>query len=321
MSVSLLTPSAGLVALACLVPLAMLVRMRSKARRARGEVGLPEPSLRSYLLPAAALAVVAVCLGLAAMQPLISFTEVRRIRSDAEAIIALDTSRSMLARSSPDGSARIARAKRAAARLRDALPTVPFGIASITDRTLPHLFPSADEVVFRATLAEAIGIERPPPQHSLQARATSLDSLSVVATQGFFSPAARHRLLVVLTDGESIPGTHARLGALFSRPPSIQTVFVQFWRSDERVFNGAIPEPGYRPDPGARSTLDRFAAETGGSVFPESDLSGVARVERDIVGRGPTIVQGERQRQIPLAPYFAAAAFLPLALALWRRDR
>jgi hypothetical protein len=42
---------------------------------------------------------------------------------------------------------------------------------------------------------------------------------------------------------------------------------------------------------------------------------------REIVGSGPTVVQGHRPDRIVLAPYLAAAAFLPLTLLLWRRDR
>jgi hypothetical protein len=39
------------------------------------------------------------------------------------------------------------------------------------------------------------------------------------------------------------------------------------------------------------------------------------------VGEGPTVVEGEKRRDVPLAPPIAAAAFLPLLLLLWRRDR
>jgi hypothetical protein len=42
---------------------------------------------------------------------------------------------------------------------------------------------------------------------------------------------------------------------------------------------------------------------------------------QDIVGSGPSVVEGERRRDIALAPYALAAAFVPFLLALWRRDR
>lgn len=321
MSFEFLSPFSGLVALLGLVPLAAFVHVRMRARRGRRAIGLAEPRRRARVVPLAALVAAAACLGLAAMQPVVSLDETRRVRTDVEALVVLDTTRSMLASVTPDSPPRILRAKAVAAALQAALPTVPVGLASLTDRALPHLFPSAEGEVFRATLDKAIGVERPPPVHSFSNRVTDLEALSAVVTQGFFSPTARRRVLVVVTDGESLPGTRARLGLVFRRPPGIQTVFVQVWDRDERVFRRQAPEPGYRPDPGARASLDRLAAEVGGEVFAESELLSAARRVPQLVGAGPSVVRGERRHDIALAPYLAAAAFLPLMLALWRRDR
>jgi hypothetical protein len=87
------------------------------------------------------------------------------------------------------------------------------------------------------------------------------------------------------------------------------------------VFRGRTAEPGYRADPGAREMLDRLAAETGGEVFSEDELTAAVHRLPQLVGTGPSVVQGERRRDVALAPPLAAAAFLPLALLLWRRDR
>ena len=255
------------------------------------------------------------------MQPVVSFDETRRVRTDAEAFVVLDTTRSMLARTAPGSPQRIARAKAIATAVHAAVPSVPVGLASLTDRTLPHLFPSADGEVFSATLEKSIGIERPPPVHTFLTRVTNLEALSAVATQGFFSPTARRRVLVVVTDGESLPGSRALLAQLFKRPPGIQTVFVHVWGRDERVFRGRTPEPAYKADPGARASLERLAFEVGGTVYGENELVAVARRVPQLLGSGPSVVQGERRRDIPAAPYLAAFAFLPVALALWRRDR
>jgi hypothetical protein len=317
----LLTPAAGLVALLVAVPLAAVLGARRAGERIRRALGLPALGARALVLPGAALVLGAGLLGAAAMQPVLSFQEERRVRTDAEVFLVLDVTRSMLARARPGSASRLERAKRAAAALRAALPTVPVGLASVTDRTLPHLFPTADEDVFRATLAKAIGIERPPPVHALLARATNLEAIAAVATQGFFSPTARRRVLVVLTDGETVPGTRARLGPAFARPPGVAAVFWQVWRRDERVFRGRTPEPAYRADPGARAALERLADEVGGEVFAEDELAGAARRVARLVGSGPSVAEGERRRDVPLAPPLAAAAFLPLALLLWRRDR
>lgn len=321
MNVDFLTPIAGLVALCCLLPLAAFLRACTIARRRRATVGLAEPRRRAYLVPLGAVLGAAASLGLAAMQPVVSFDETRRVRTDAEAFVVLDTTRSMLASREPGGPARIARAKAIAGAVQTALPDVPVGLASLTDRTLPHLFPTADGEVFEATLAKSIGIERPGSVHTLLTRVTNLEALSAVATQGFFSPTAERRALVVVTDGESLPGSRARVAQLFRAPPGIQTVFVHVWDRDERVFRGRTPEPAYKPDPGARAALERLAAEIGGTVYGENELVAIAESVPELIGDGPSVVRGERRRDVPAAPYLAAFAFLPLVLVLWRRDR
>ena len=96
---------------------------------------------------------------------------------------------------------------------------MPVGLASLTDRVLPHLFPSANHDVFQAALDRSIGIERPPPSSSLLGNATKLDALATIRGLRYFSPAKKKRLLIVLTDGESHPVAGARLGTLFRREP------------------------------------------------------------------------------------------------------
>jgi len=320
-SLSFLTPIAGLVAVVVLLPAAMFVRTRARARHTRRGIGLREPRRLAYALPAAALVLTGACLGAAAMQPVLSLDEERRVRTDAEALFVVDTTRSMLASGTPDSPSRIARARAIATRLQETLPTVPVGLASLTDRTLPHLFPSADGDVFRATLEKSIDIEQPPPVHTFSNRVTDLEALSAIATQGVYSSTARRRLLVVITDGESLPGTRARLGTLFRRPPGISTVFVHVWERDERVFRRRTPEPGYRSDPGARPALDRLATEVSGEVFDEGELVRAAGRLPALLGSGPSVVRGERRRDVALAPHLAGVALLPLLLVLWRRDR
>lgn len=320
-SLTFLTPLGALLSLGVLVPLAALLVVRRRARDVRVALGLPEPVKRGILVAFASLLAASVFLGLAATQPIVEQTRTSHVRTDAEAFVVIDTSRSMLAQRSVGSPMRITRAKVAASELRASLPGVPVGIASLTDRVLPHLFPSADEHVFEATLERAIGIERPPPGGSFRTTATKLDALAGVRSLRFFSPTAKHRLLVVLTDGETLPVNRARLGALLLRPPAIDTVFVQFWREDERVFTRRVAEPQYVPDPAARALLDGLAEGTNASVFSERGVDSATRKARALLGEGPTVVEGERHSPIALAPYLSMAAFLPLALLLWRRDR
>lgn len=321
MSLTVLTPLGALLAVGLVLPLVALLRARRKARDVRDALGVGQPRRRALALPVSALVAGAVLLGLAAAQPVFEWTSDRRVRTDAEAFVVVDVSRSMLAQTSLDAPMRIERAKEAASRLRASLPDVPVGVASLTDRVLPHVFPTSDEEVFQATLERSLGIERPPPRSSLATSATSLNALATLRGLRYFTPRSTSRLAIVLTDGESQPVANARLGGLLRRDPAIEIVFVQFWGEDERVFNRGVPEPQYRPDPSARSILDRLAASTQGAVYTEAQVGSAAAKARDLLGTGPTVVEGRQAGQLALAPYLAAAALLPVGLLLWRRDR
>ncbi|MBA2298827.1 MAG: VWA domain-containing protein [Actinobacteria bacterium] len=316
-----LTPLGALLAAGVLVPLAALLLVRRRARRVRGALGLLEPPAGRLVGTLVTLAAVAALLGLAAAQPVIERTRIVRVRTDAEAFVVLDVSRSMLARSDADSPSRLERAKSAATTLRSALPEVPVGVASLTDRVLPHLFPSVDEGVFEATVAHSLAIEKPPPRSALATSATRLEALASIVTQRYFSPSARTRLLLVLTDGESQPLIGARLGSLFQRPPVVDVVFVQFWHGDERVFSRGVPEPQYLPDPSASSVLAGLAESISGNAYPESELDAAVSQARRLVGSGRTVVRGDPGSRIPLAPHLAAVALAPLALLLIRRNR
>ena len=320
MRVVFLTPLGALLAVGVLVPLAALLHIRRRARQARGALGLDEPRARGLVVTLASLTAVAALLALAAAQPVLERTRTERVRTDAEAFIVLDVSRSMLARRTT-GPSRFERARAAATTLRAALPQVPVGIASLTDRVLPHLFPSTDRDVFETTLARSLGIEKPPPRSVLATSATRLEALASIRTQRYFAPSSRKRLLLVLTDGETQPLIGARLGSLFRRPPLVEVVFVQFWHRDERVYLRGVPEPQYRADPAASFVLDRLARSVSGSSYEEAELDGAVSDARGRVGSGQTVVRREAAGRTPLAPHLAAVALAPLALLLVRRDR
>ena len=71
----------------------------------------------------------------------------------------------------------------------------------------------------------------------------------------------------------------------------------------------------------APGILEQAAETIDGRVFEEGELDGAIAAARAAVGDGTTVVQGEKRNRLALAPYLAAAAFLPLGLLLWRRDR
>ena len=321
MSFTILTPLGALLAVGVVVPLVALLRARRKAGSVRDILGVAEPRRRALAVPLAALVAGAALLGLAAAQPVFEWTRDQRVRTDAEAFVVLDVSRSMLAQPNLDSPQRIDRAKAAAATLRGSLSEVPVGLASLTDRVLPHLFPGTDQEVFAATLERSLGIEKPPPRASFATGATSLNALATLRGLRYFTPKSTKRLAIVLTDGESQPVSNARLGGLFRRSPPIEVVFIQFWDEDERVFSRGVPEPQYIADPSARPTLDRLAASSQGAVYSEDQLDAATSKARDLLASGPSVVQGEKAGQLALAPYLAAAALLPFGLLLWRRDR
>jgi len=321
MSLTILTPLGALLAVGAVVPLVALIRARRKAATVRDVLGVAALGRRAVALPLTALAIGAALLGLAAAQPVFEWTRDQSVRTDAEAFIVLDVSRSMLAQRNLDNPRRIERAKDAATSLRASLSDVPVGLASLTDRVLPHLFPSVDEEVFAATLGRSMGIEQPPPRASFATGATSLNALATLRGLRYFTPKSTKRLAIVLTDGESQPVSNARLGGLFRRPPAIEVVFIQYWDEDEHVFSRGVPEPQYSPDPSARAALDRLAASANGTVFSEGQLDAARSKVHALLGSGPSVVEGEKAGQVALAPYLAAAALLPFGLLLWRRDR
>ena len=124
------------------------------------------------------------------------------MRTDAEALFVLDMSQSMAASSGATGATRLERAADAASRLRAAMPAVPSGVATLTDRVLPNLLPVADAAAFDATLRQAVAINQPPPREQ-NVRATSFGALAAIPGSGYFERSAKRRAIVLLTDGES----------------------------------------------------------------------------------------------------------------------
>jgi von Willebrand factor type A domain len=320
MDVAFVSPLAGLIGLGALVAIGLLVAAETRGRRICAALGLVPRGQAAGAAEVVALALVGVLLGLAAMQPVGSRVEPRQGRTDAEAIFVFDISRSMEARAARGEPTRFERALAASKELRASMPDVPVGIASITDRVLPHLFPTTSSNVFTATVDRVLGIERPPPDSSGRGRATALGALAALATNNFYGPNATRRVAVVFTDGESLPSD---LGTLRARMFSarIQPIVVRFWDEDEHVFTrrGAV-ERGYRADPGSTDQLALLTEAMRGRTYDEHDLAAAAARAQSLLGSGPTGAQGRELQSVELAAPVAAFAFLPLAFLLWRRN-
>ncbi|HEY6055106.1 MAG TPA: vWA domain-containing protein [Gaiellaceae bacterium] len=313
-----LTPLAGLVALAALVPVAAALVRERRLRRVRAVLGLEAPSRLAALATALAAAAAIGLLGLAAAQPAVARSTGPRERTDAEAYAVIDNSRSMEAVSRRGGTPRFARAKALALRLRDAVPQLPWGVASFNDRTLVHAFPSADRGLFASSLAQSIGIQRPPPVFK-ERTATSIDVLAETAVAGFFSPHARKRLVVLFSDGESRPFSTQTLSYML-RSGRVHVLVVRLWSARDRVYDAHGRDLGYRPEPASGAQLRRLAG-IGIAVVPESRFDAVPRLVRRFLGSGPTAAPRRERRLYPLAPIAVLAAILPLGFVLVRTRR
>jgi von Willebrand factor type A domain len=203
-------------------------------------------------------------------------SQTRHVRTDAELYVVLDTSRSMAASESPRSPTREERAKRFALAFRAALPEIPAGVASFTNRILPHLVPASDPATFDSTIAQAIGVDRPPPSQPI-AVATSYNVLSDLIGPGAFAPRIRHRLLVLLTDGESQAYSPERV-AQSLRSARTGLIVVRFWRASERVFVHGV-SAGYLP--------------TSSSIGPLADLG-----RRPHIRRARRLCSGPRRSSV-----------------------
>ena len=318
MDVRLVTPLGLLFALTALLPLAVFALRLRRMGTTRRALGLEQPPLRSHLSLVLALAAVPALLGLAAAQPVVETTKTVRQRTDVQAFVVLDVSRSMLASSGPGEPTRLDRAKNLALTLREQLPEVPFGVASLTDRVLPHLFPTSDVRVFDATLERAVRAENPPPAVYATV-ATKLGSLREIPEQSYFPPSAKKRVVVVLTDGESeMP--EGDLAAAFEREPRIRTVFVPVWGADEAIYETGVAEGGYSPDPRGEAIMGRAAELVGGTVVGEHDPQALVSAIREAVGTGETVARSESSGRLALMPWVTLIALLPLVFLLFRRN-
>jgi hypothetical protein len=317
---SFLTPYGALIALLVVLPLAAFAVGERARHRVSNLLGLAEQAGAMRFAVAVAAVVVAALFGVAATQPAIVHRQQRHVRTDAQAWFVLDISMSMASSAAPGMPSRLARSQALALRLRDELKDVPVGLASITDHAMPHLFPTADLDAFRLTLGKAIGIERPPPSDGFGIRATQLGSLSRIASDNYFAPSAKRRLMVVFTDGETKPFVDRSLSTLFERPPGVKTIFVHVWGAHDRIYTESGVDPLYRPDPRGAAYIRTLAAATGGRGFDAGAFASIVKTARSDLGSGPTVVLTGDERRLDIAPWVAALAFVPLGFVLWRRN-
>lgn len=316
----LLSPWAALVSIVALVAVGALAVARRRLARVRRVLQLAPQSQRELVLDLLCLAAAAALLAVAAMQPAFVERTGTRVRTDAQAFVVVDTSESMLAAARPGAATRFERARAAALRVRAALAGVETGLATMTDRVLPDLLPAGDQAAFDTTAARALAIDSPPPQRQ-GVVATSLGSLADIAAGGFFAPSARHRVLVVLTDGETRPYDQGAVAASLAASPPVSLVIVHVGSPHDRVYAGSKPDPAYHADPAAAAQLAALAGAAGGKVFGAGRVDDAGKAALAALGSGPTALRGEAPKPVTLAPWIALAALVPLLLLAARRAR
>lgn len=319
MDVSFLTPLGALFALAAIVPVGALALSLRRAAGIRRALSLPAPRPRTVVPVVVALALLPALVGVAAAQPVVIRQHPLAQRADAEVFVVFDTSLSMSARPAPRAPSRLARAKREAQRLVQSLGDIPVGIASMTDRTLPNLLPTADLGLVRRTITQSVGINRPPPSRRYQDRATTLQALVSIGDAHFFDPGVEHRILVVFTDGESsqLPSD---FDLVVRREQLVPPFFVHVWSGDEHVFVHGRVDTRYTPDPSSQASLEHFAALAHGRVFGEQQIGSVAAAIRAAAGKATARTTVQEYSRVALAPWFVLAGIVPLGFLLYRRN-
>jgi von Willebrand factor type A domain len=319
-SVSFVTPAAGLVALLVLLPLGALLFAQQSLESLCDRLRIRPPGRRGAVTMGIAFVLFALFVGLAAAQPVVSSRQGIEGRKDAETFFIFDVSRSMSARPGPTEPTRLARAREAAKQLRNELGDVPVGVASFTDRLLPHLFPTVSTNTLLATMDRAIGIDRPPAGLPWGDNlGTKLGSIGDIATAGYFSPESRRRAAVVFTDGETLPDDISTLSERLQRG-NVRLYFVRIWGVNERVYERGLVNTAYVPDPTSESQLADLGSQLGAGVFTPDEMGAAARALREVMGKGPTGVRGYELRSSQLAPYVFLLSLVPLLLLLWRRN-
>jgi hypothetical protein len=305
-SFTFLTPQAAVLGVLALLPPAAFVIGGRRADAVRQILRLPPAPQSGRYRRIAAVAGIVLLLTLATMQPVVKTNSALRSRTDAQLFVVLDTSRSMAAAPSPSGLTRLARAERLALDLGSQLGDLPVGIATFTDRILPDLFPTPDRAAFDS-VASSVRVEDPPPQQA-NTVATTFDALTSLATNGFFSDNVHKRVVVVLTDGESVPFDPGAVASTLAHH-GVRLKVIRIGTGSDRVWTrSGKPEAGYRPDPtGARLDVARLESALGNPTRQSA-----AAFVRSVVGSGPSESVGVQPHTATLAPVPAVIALVLL---------
>ena len=228
--------------------------------------------------------------------------------------------------------------------LRTSVADVPSGLTGFTDRVLPYLFPTGDDRAFAQTLERSVRAEAPPPQQA-NLVATTFEALPALGRDGFFSPGAKFRTRVLVTDGEARTGGEegevgdGGLDGGRCRPAPSPAPESSAASSTRPSADGVVPPHGLPRRRGPRrqrirshlpcrsgaarlSTVGQAFSAEGGEArrrrgeqrLTDDELDAASRALENAAERGSvdTVAQLDTRRAV--APYVAAAGRPALAL-------
>jgi hypothetical protein len=310
MTIAFLTPWGLLLGAAGLVPVALTLRKEQTAARARTALALAHPPLRTRFARVLLLALAFALLALAAGRPLVRAQQSQRERKDAQLMFVLDNSRSMLASRGRHGTPRWERAIADAEQIHAALPEVAAGVVALNDRLLPYLFPTTQETVLRLVLHDAYAIDRPVP--STQSHWTTYLGALTALANGYFVDDTRHKVAVVLTDGETREYSPFNLEQTLEEK-GIDLVYVRIWDSDERIYRPGGKTERYAP---LTPSILGFAQTGKTKLYPEAKLASAIADIRTRMGSGPTRAVATSRRDVSVGGQLAILALCAFLLAL-----
>jgi hypothetical protein len=315
-SLTFATPPGGLAALLVVVPLGALVLAARRVAHVREVLHLVAPDRRHGWARAGAVASVPLLLGLAVAQPGWRSQSSVTVRADAAVFVVIDTSSSMRAAAGPHAPTRLARAREVALATGAALPGVPLGVATFTDRVLPNLFPTADLAVFDSTI-RGVGIDSPPPREASRV-ATAFSALAALGSQGFYTRAETHRAVVVITDGESRSFDATALARSLAAAPGVHLVVVRVGGGGDRLYSATgRPSGVYRADPArAEAAVAQLASSTGGRSLP-ARATVIAGAIGNAIGSGSSTRVSSRPETRGLGSLVVLVCLFPVLFTLW----
>ena len=210
------------------------------------------------------------------------------MRSDAELYLTFDVSRSMLAAGSPGGVSRLERARALGSDVHAALADVPTGIATLTNRMMPLLFPTGDGRAVSAVIDHSVRLMQPRPERRHRGPRELTGNAGPGGRPQLLQPGLPERVLVVLSDLDTDPfSLNGTLQLL--RRHRIEPFVVRVAAPGERIF-----DPSGRPYAYASVSTVPVAAlrRAGWHAFDENEAARLVAEIRSYLGRGP--IRAER---------------------------